>query len=247
MALPWRKPAGLPKDAPPVEFEAQPGPAADAAPAAPGKPGFLKRLLRGKDPNAGERHITPLKRDERHDAATRKRAVAEAEADWRERFLRPFMAWLVGQIPSTDVLGPGGLRFASDSLWSLARFHAELHVWQDRGFDPPDVAALREGIALDRRNFEVVHRFLMERHPRVTPPWAVPPFTDDRSFWLAFREAAHAFEQGHDDGKARATSREEGSWVAGLTGMMALAVSWASFRPAAPPASPPGQPNQPRP
>ena len=188
-------------------------PASDARPARPALPG-----------NVGTRR----------DPAARAQVVAAAEATWRDDHFRPFMAWLTAQVPSTDSLGPGSLRFATDTLWMLPRFYVELYATNDLGFEAADLGPMREELALHRRDFEIVQRFLAERFPRATPEWVVQPFQDDRAFWAAFRAAAHQFERGLDDGNPNKLSVREEDWVAGLSRLMAHAISWANYRPAPP-------------
>lgn len=170
----------------------------------------------------------------RRDAAARAEVLAASQAQWRDSHFRPFMAWLTAQVPSTDSLGPGSLRFATDSLWMLPRFYVELYVTNDLGFEAADLGTMREELALHRRDFEIVQRFLAERFPRITPEWLVQPFQDERTFWAAFRAAAHQFERGLDDGDPDRLSSREEHWVAGLSRMMAHAISWANYRPTAP-------------
>lgn len=202
--------AEAPPEDPPaaVEFEADPEPPAEPAPGASEPPPNALRRLLARKPTG------------RRDAAARRRVVEKAEAVWRQRYVRPFVAWFDAQIPSTDYMGPGGVRYARDSVYTLAQVYIELHAQHDLGLGAPDVATLRDELALHRRDFEVLHRFLLERFPRVARPWVLQPFADEETFWQAFREAVRQFEEGPVD---------ERLWVSGLIGMMSLAISWAGL------------------
>lgn len=205
----------------PVEFEPEPKPK--------GVRGLLDRLT--GQPESIDSEFGPLKVGDKRDAESRRKVVQQAEAVWRERYMRPFMGWFQAQVPSTDYAGPGGLRFAADTVWNLSRLYTELYTWHVLGLGEPDKASLRETIHLDRRHYEIISRFFQERYPRVAQNWVIQQFPDEGTFWAALQQAARQFERGRDDGVAQNVSAEEQAWVSGLTGMMCLAVSWAGVPP----------------
>lgn len=154
----------------------------------------------------------------RRDAANRKDFVGQLEKVWAQTHVRPFFAWFEGKTPGGDFQGPGGVRFAADSVWTLATLRTELHAWMDLGLGPPDEAALRSAVALVHRDFEIVHKFLAQRYPAQVPAWIIPEAGDMTTFWPRFQQAALDFEQG---------SRDEARMMRGLIDMMLLSLAWS--------------------
>jgi len=152
----------------------------------------------------------------------REEALRLEEGKWYQAYVVPFQKWLGPQIPGTDPMGPGGVRHAADSLWALTRFRTELRAWMEDGAPPLKVQALRNAIMLERGNFEILHRFLGDRHMHAIPPWTLTAYATPAAYWEAFQAAMQEFESGVKDPRA---------WVPGLARMLMLCVSWVERPP----------------